>query len=621
MAAVRSSSTEPVPDRPEKRPRLDSAEPAMHIAVEPSPPLPVHSAAVEVDSGPADYARNPPPNSLHPAAEPAQPEPQQTNRQPSTALSKRAKRRRVRSSKRRLQAEPFTGEWIVAYEAGKLLGKDVVEQAVAESRDWDPPFEDVRSCVLELTVSRLSSTGDSLSVAPAPHRPWVIITPHAMPGEKIRVRVHQHARMYSYADLLEVIEPNPEWRDMSRVKCKYFGKCGGCQFQMLSYEKQLELKREVVVRAYESFSNLPSSAVPKVSPTIGSPLQYNYRTKLTPHFEAPKYSQGTVPPIGFNIVKTRKVMDIEECPIATEPINAAYKPLREQIIDNIYTYKKGVSLCLRDSLELTPLPSGSPSPARRLSPMLVPLVAQQRSPSPPPFPTAPPNEKHICTTDHKATVRERVGDKIFEFGAGSFFQNNNSILVPLTSYVRSAIFNGQAPIATNASAAPPSPPRRVPTHLIDAYCGSGLFAITLAQRFYKVAGIEIAAESIAAATRNAELNHLRPEQCTFLEGDAADVFRTVADFPRERTALIIDPPRKGTDDKFISQMIAFGCETVVYVSCNVHTQARDVGMIIRKSEQNGVGPDKRKYVLESVRGFDLFPQTAHVESVAVLRLA
>lgn len=209
--------------------------------------------------------------------------------------------------------------------------------------------------------------------------------------------------------------------------------------------------------------------------------------------------------------------------------------------------------------------------------------------------------------DPRGTVRERVGDKLFEYQASAFFQNNNAVLVPLTAYVRAAIFDRPP------AAGPPS-------HLIDAYCGSGLFAITLAPRFARVAGIEIAPEGVRAAQRNAALNGLDAGHCTFVLGDAADVFAQVRDFPRERTALIIDPPRKGTDRRFVDQMIAFGCETVVYVSCNVHTQARDVGMIVSLSEQLGVGPQKRRYVLESLRGFDLFPQTAHVESVAVLRL-
>jgi len=156
-----------------------------------------------------------------------------------------------------------------------------------------------------------------------------------------------------------------------------------------------------------------------------------------------------------------------------------------------------------------------------------------------------------------------------------------------------------------------------PTHLVDAYCGSGLFAITLSDEFEKVVGIELSADSIRSATGNGELNGCQ-DKCSFLSGDAANIFSVVKDrkeFPREKTVVIIDPPRKGTDERFIEQMMEFGCEVVVYVSCNVHTQARDIGMIVGRETKDG-----RKYVVESLRGFDLFPQTAHVESVAVLRL-
>lgn len=74
--------------------------------------------------------------------------------------------------------------------------------------------------------------GDSLSIAPAPHPPWIVLTPLALPGEKIRVRIYYNSRLYSRADLLEVVKPNPTLRDMNRVKCKYFGECGGCQYQV-----------------------------------------------------------------------------------------------------------------------------------------------------------------------------------------------------------------------------------------------------------------------------------------------------------------------------------------------------------------------------------------------------
>ena len=220
-----------------------------------------------------------------------------------------------------------------------------------------------------------------------------------------------------------------------------------------------------------------------------------------------------------------------------------------------------------------------------------------------------PLETHGCVSDHRAIVRERVGDMLFEYPGGSFFQNNNSVLVPLTDYVRDSIFLSQ-----------PGSLSERPTHLVDAYCGAGLFAITLSPHFDIIAGIELSSDSIKFATQNAQLNNIPEGKCTFRAGDAANIFAAVPEFSPRHTALIIDPPRKGCDENFINQLLTFRAQTVVYVSCNVHTQARDVGMILKRSENEAEQNGGRMYVLESLRGFDLFPQTAHVESVAVLRL-
>jgi tRNA (uracil-5-)-methyltransferase len=221
-------------------------------------------------------------------------------------------------------------------------------------------------------------------------------------------------------------------------------------------------------------------------------------------------------------------------------------------------------------------------------------------------------EKHVCISDPKATVRERVGEWLFEYNASSFFQTNNSVLKPLTDYVRDAIF---PPDASGASTSKTFPQ---PTHLVDTYCGAGLFSITLSPYFDQIAGIELSRESIKAAQHNASLNNIPPSKITFREGDAADIFASVkADFDPSKTVLIIDPPRKGCDEWFLQQVLDFRCGTIVYVSCNVHTQARDVGILINRTKDDGEG---RMYVLESLKGWDLFPQTAHVESVAVLRL-
>jgi tRNA (uracil-5-)-methyltransferase len=254
---------------------------------------------------------------------------------------------------------------------------------------------------------------------------------------------------------------------------------------------------------------------------------------------------------------------------------------------NIWSYKKGVSLVLRDSLPV-PVPTGTPSGSALADATLAT--------------DADDNALHVAITNHRGTVRERAAGLLFEYPCHSFFQNNNAVLGPLTGYVRDALAGTGAGL----------------THLVDAYCGAGLFALTLAGAFERVAGIELSAESIRAATRNAELNAdvIPPGRCTFRAGDAADIFGAVPDFPPERTALVIDPPRKGTDARFLAQLVAFAPAAVVYVSCNVHTQARDLGMLTRLMRERGRG----QYVIESVRGFDLFPQTAHVESVAVLRL-
>jgi tRNA/tmRNA/rRNA uracil-C5-methylase (TrmA/RlmC/RlmD family) len=100
--------------------------------------------------------------------------------------------------------------------------------------------------------------GEGLAIAPAPRHNWIVVVPLCLPGERIRARVYRHSRLHSVADLVSVEEPNNDLRDSSRIKCKYFGQCAGCQYQMLSYDTQLDLKRTVVVKAYRNFSGARS---------------------------------------------------------------------------------------------------------------------------------------------------------------------------------------------------------------------------------------------------------------------------------------------------------------------------------------------------------------------------
>lgn len=447
---------------------------------------------------------------------------------------------------------------------------------------------------IEVDVVQISSTGDGLAQQKGFKQIYVV--PFSVPGDTIRVKVYRHLLKegYTVADFLSVVTPSP-LRDDSRIQCQYFAKCSGCQFQMLDYAEQLRLKRDIVVKAYRNFSQLPPELVPSVLDTIGSPLQYGYRTKLTPHFDGPPGSMrrgpkkplAFRPPIGFTPKTTRRVLDIEDCPIATDAVRAGLKSERARMETEYASYTKGATILLRESTQRVPNPPPADfvPPANALSVVSTPTHTDYKT----------------CITDNNATSTEYVDSLVFTNPAGAFFQNNNSILSPFSAYIREHILP------------PPTAGGKQIRTLIDAYSGSGLFTITQSTLFPGGSvGIDIADKSIAFARRNAALNGLDETQCKFIAADAPELFKSVAGLDADETVVVLDPPRKGCDASFLRQLLAFAPRRVVYVSCNVHTQARDVGVLVRGAEGGA------RYEIESLRGFDFFPQTGHVEGVAVL---
>lgn len=170
----------------------------------------------------------------------------------------------------------------------------------------------------------------------------------------------------------------------------------------------------------------------------------------------------------------------------------------------------------------------------------------------------------VAVTDHKATVYERVGDTLFSTPAGAFFQNNRSIIPLVIDYVK------MQPCLQEQCA---------PRYLVDTYCGSGLFALSLASLFDEVAGVEISASSIDCARQNAERTGIT--NAKFLAGNAENIFAVrgcVAtdiqsiSYPRKQTTVVIDPPRRGCDQAFLDQLVALRPKNIVYVSCNVHVR-------------------------------------------------
>ncbi|CAG8950049.1 hypothetical protein HYFRA_00008281 [Hymenoscyphus fraxineus] len=464
--------------------------------------------------------------------------------------------------------------------------------AGAENQPLPTPFTEIEVKVLEL-----SSTGDGLARQDGSNQIYVV--PFTSPGDVVKIKVIRHFERehYSICDFVSVVTPGP-FRDDSRINCKYFSKCSGCQFQMMDYDAQLAHKRTIVEKAYKNFSQLPPELVPVIENTIGSPLQYGYRTKLTPHFDGPPghntraaKREGVrpqfkeVPNIGFMLKGQRKTLDIEDCPIGTDAVNMGMKRERLNVAKNLEKYRKGVTILLRESTERVQKDD------KKAVELLEDTIKVEG---------ANHTDLKTCITDNNAKSTEYIDDFVFTNTAGAFFQNNNSILPVFTQYIRDNILPPANPNAPEIK------------YFIDAYSGSGLFTITLSSLFTKSVGIDIAESSIISARENAALNKLPPSQCTFIAADAPQLFKSV-EYPNDETVVVLDPPRKGCDESFLNQLLKFAPRRVVYVSCNVHTQARDVGVLVR-----GISSVKTRYEIETLRGFDFFPQTGHVEGVAVL---
>ncbi|KOS22278.1 tRNA (uracil(54)-C(5))-methyltransferase [Escovopsis weberi] len=515
---------------------------------------------------------------------------------------------RKKKTKREKNITEGSSEEVLRYDIEALLesrGLLPSDEAEAEAgAETEAEAEDdlpAPGTEVEVEVLELSSTGDGLAMRPGSGQVYVV--PFTVPGDVARVKVYRHLRgeRQTVADFVSIAKPSP-LRDDSRVRCKYFSRCGGCQFQMLDYAEQLNLKKRIVDKAFRNFANLPAELVPPIQDTIGSPLQYGYRTKLTPHFDGPaghrqarkkqeKPKFESCPDIGFMVKGQRRVMDIEDCPIGTNVVRLGMSRERERMHRDFGTYSRGATILLRENTQRFAAEDAASAPLRD---QLPPHTVRADGP-------AGAVDIKTCETDSKATTHEYIDSHHFTNPAGSFFQNNNSILPVFTSHVREHVL---PPPSSSSSSSEIK-------YLIDAYSGSGLFTITLASVFQHSTGIDIAADSIASARHNASLNGLTEDRCKFIAADAGELFKNVEYNPDE-TVVILDPPRKGCDASFLEQLRRFGPKRVVYVSCNVHTQARDVGVLVR-----GEG-EGRRYEIESLRGFDFFPQTGHVEGFAIL---
>lgn len=384
---------------------------------------------------------------------------------------------------------------------------------------------------IDLQIETLTNLGHGLGRVDG----WVVLVPFALAGERVVARVHRNYKNYSEADLVRIIEPSPH---RIEPRCPLFGRCGGCQYQNLTYTEQLVWKKQQVTELLRHMARIEFT----VEDVIASPQLFAYRSKITPHFEAPR--EGSINEIGFLEAGSRyRILDVPRCEIAMPEINGALTARRADVFANAQRYKKGATLLMRAS-------------------------------------------QGCVLGDASQLAVEEVDGVRFEFQAGDFFQNNPFILPAFVQHVTRE--------ATAAGA----------SHLVDAYCGSGLFALSCARHFEEVSGIEISESSVVKAKHNAEINSIT--NARFMAGSAEHIFKDI-NYTASSTAVIIDPPRAGCGESFLDQLFAFAPRSVVYVSCNPATQMRDLTRFLAAG-----------YTLRKVQPFDLFPQTRHLECVMTL---
>ncbi len=338
-------------------------------------------------------------------------------------------------------------------------------------------------------------------------------------------------------------------------RCPYFGRCGGCHWQHIAYPAQLEFKRSIVAGQLRRIAGLQD--VP-VQETVGADDPWGYRNNVQFHA-----TRDGLP--GFMAALSHNVVPIEQCLIM--------HPLLQDLYDSL-------------ELELPGLQRFSLRAGVRTGERMI--ILEMEDDEPPDIEVTLPVSCLLQLTDGTAVtlmgsshLHETLGQHTYRISATSFFQVNTLQAERLVEYVCGRLGHDLDAV-------------------VDAYCGVGTFSLALASHTRRLVGIE----GSASALEDARVNAKGQDHLTFLEGVVEDVLPTLEGyFP----VVLLDPPRDGLGAKALAALLGMRPERIVYVSCDPATLARDIKGLIAGG-----------YLLSSVTPFDMFPQTYHVETVAVL---
>ena len=441
---------------------------------------------------------------------------------------------------------------------------------------------------LELSIESLAFGGNGVARLPLGERSYVVFVRDAVPGDRVRAVITKRKRDYAEARTLEVLEPGPD-----RIPAA--ADHPGAPWQVLPYERQLEIKAEQVEDALRRLGRLDGF---EMEPIVPAEEQWRYRNKL-------EYSFGEGPDgelvCGFHAAGSwERIEPMEDCLLASERGNE----LRERMLAvcrelGLGAYDRRAQVGFLRNLVVRE--------GRRSGQFQVRLVTSPGALDPEPLVEALGDVHSLIWTQAAGVaettaggrdellsgepkIEERLGGLRFALSSEAFFQTNTEMAERLYE------------VAGEYAAL------RGWERVYDLCCGIGTIGLTLAPRAAEVTGVEIVEDAVEDAVANARANEI--SNARFIAGDVRPVLKDLAEGGGRPDVVVVDPPRAGLSKKVVARIAEAAPKRIVYVSCNPTTLAPNAAQLAEAG-----------YALRRVRPVDMFPQTPHIECVALLERA
>lgn len=462
-----------------------------------------------------------------------------------------------------------------------------------------------KNALVELTIESIAFGAKGIARV----NDFVIFVRDALPGQKVLALIIKKKSSFAEAIIREILEESPYHVD---APCPYFEDCGGCKFQNLEYHKQLDIKTEQVKDVFTHLAKMPD--IP-ILPALAAPDIYGYRNKMdfscgVSRWLLKENDPGT--PDDFTIGlhapgRFDKILDIEACLLQDDKRNAVFQTIRDWALENAVTLnnpreytgflrsvmiRKGehsgeimVNLITRyeDRVLLQPLIDKIKAVYPDVTSIVNNITDSKGDQS--------VGEREIILYG-SAVIHDSLGGVDYEISANSFFQTNTKGAEQLYDTV--VEFSDLNPDMV----------------VWDFYSGTGSISLYIADKVRQVIGFEVVRDAVKNAKKNAKRNQVT--HCEFFEANLDTFLQSnqelIASLDKPDLA-IVDPPRAGMNPKFLKQLIALKPPMIVYVSCNPATQARDIQALAEAG-----------YWVEKIQPVDMFPHTAHIETIAKLRL-